>query len=76
MRIVTRIGSKGEIEIPEEFRTKCSLKPGTAVVLELSGDRIIVHTTTREKIRKLRGFFQGGPSMSDMLLADRRKERD
>jgi len=76
MRVVTRVGSKGEIEIPEEFRRKCSLQPGTAVVLELSDDRIIVHTTTPEKIDRLRGFFKGGPSMCDQLLADRHKERD
>ncbi len=67
------ISTKGQLVIPAEIREKLGLKPGAKVAVTLEGTKIVVQPVAA-LIEELHGIFQGGPSMSDELIADRRED--
>lgn len=63
-----RIGTGGEVVIPEEMRSDLGLEPGTEVIIERDGDHLVIRAA---RLRPpLRGRFSGS-RLTEMLEADR-----
>jgi AbrB family looped-hinge helix DNA binding protein len=74
------VSSKGQLVIPARIRESMGIEAGTRIVFIEDGDRLILQPeTVAAKLRlldELRGLTAGGQSMTDELLADRRRERE
>jgi AbrB family looped-hinge helix DNA binding protein len=79
-QIFTTVSSKGQMVIPAAIRESMGIEPGTRVTVRQEGNRLILEPQTlAAKLRiidELCGLTAGGPSMTDMLLEDRRRERE
>ena len=79
-QIFTTVSSKGQMVIPAAIREALGIEPGTRVVVRQEGMRVILEPQTLAAklrlIEELRGITAGGPSGTDMLIADRRLERE
>jgi len=66
--------------IPASIRESLGIEPGTRVAVRQEGTRVILEPQTLAAklriLKELRGCMAGGPSMTDMLLDDRRRERE
>jgi len=66
--------------IPVSIRESMGIEPGTRVAVRQEGARLILEPQTLaaklKLIDELCGMTAGGPSMTDMLLEDRRKEHE
>ena len=66
--------------IPASIREAMGIEPGTRVAIRQEGARVILEPDTLAAklrlIKELRGCTAGGPSGTDMLLEDRRRERE
>lgn len=75
----TTVSSKGQMVIPAEIRAQLGIEPGTRVAVHVEGSRVILEPATRavklQLIEQLRGCTAGGPSGSDLLIEERRRER-
>jgi AbrB family looped-hinge helix DNA binding protein len=76
----TTVSSKGQLVIPAQIRESMGIEPGTRVAIRQEGTRLILEPQTLaaklKLIKELRGLTAGGPSMTDELLEDRRRERE
>jgi AbrB family looped-hinge helix DNA binding protein len=74
------VSSKGQMVIPASIREAMGIEPGTRVAIRQEGARVILEPDTLAAklrlIKELRGCTAGGPSGTDMLLEDRRRERE
>jgi len=74
------VSSKGQLVIPVAIREALGIEPGTRVAIRLEGTRLILEPETLTAklriLKELRGCMAGGPSMTDMLLEQRRQERE
>jgi bifunctional DNA-binding transcriptional regulator/antitoxin component of YhaV-PrlF toxin-antitoxin module len=65
--------------IPVSFREAMGIEAGTRVAIRQEGARLILEPDTlAAKLRlidELCGLTAGGPSMTDMLLEERRRDR-
>lgn len=79
-QIFTTVSSKGQMVIPAAIRESMGIEPGTRITVLQEGNRLILEPQTlAAKLRiidELCGLTAGGPSMTDMLLEDRRRERE
>jgi AbrB family looped-hinge helix DNA binding protein len=79
-QVFTTVSSKGQLVIPARIREALGIEPGTRVAIRQEGTRLILEPQTLAAklrlIKELRGSTAGGPSMTDMLLEDRRRERE
>jgi AbrB family looped-hinge helix DNA binding protein len=77
--IFTTVSSKGQLVIPVSFREAMGIEAGTRVAIRQEGARLILEPDTlAAKLRlidELCGLTAGGPSMTDMLLEERRRDR-
>jgi AbrB family looped-hinge helix DNA binding protein len=66
--------------IPASIRQQLGIEPGTPVALRVEGQRLILEPRTlKAKLRlidEMQGVTAGLPSGTDMLLEDRRIERE
>ena len=77
MKIETSVvTTKGQLVIPARLRRRFGIKKGTIIAFAEDDGRIIVQPVTREFIRGLRGSLQGEPSALDVLLGERKRERN
>ena len=76
MELIT-VSSKGQIVLPKAVREALSLSAGTRLVLDVEGHNIVL---SKEPVwKKLRGSVKaepGTPSLTDILLEERRKDRE
>jgi AbrB family looped-hinge helix DNA binding protein len=70
----TTISTKGQLVIPAEIREALDIKPGTRFAVLREGNQIILRPVDKRFIDELCGITAGGPSMTEMLLKDRREE--
>jgi len=74
------VSSKGQMVIPAAIRESLGIEPGTRVAIRQEGDKVVLEPQTLATklriLRQLRGSTAGGPSGTDMLLAERRRERE
>ncbi len=79
-QIFTKVSSKGQVVIPAAIRESLGIGRGTRVAFLQEGSRVILEPETLAAklriLKELRGCMAGGPSMTDMLLEDRRRERE
>ena len=77
MKIETSVvTTKGQLVIPARLRRRFGIKKGTLIAFTEDDGRIIIQPVTREFIRGLRGSLKGEPSALDVLLAERKQERE
>jgi len=78
--IYTTVSTKGQMVIPAAFRESMGIDAGTRVAVRREGARLILEPETLEaKLRlidEMQGCTAGGPSGTDILLEDRRRERE
>jgi AbrB family looped-hinge helix DNA binding protein len=79
-QVFATVSSKGQMVIPASIRESLGIEPGTRVAVRQEGTRVVLEPITRAAkrrlIEELRGCTAGGPSGTDMLLEDRRRERE
>jgi len=79
-RAFSNVSTKGQVVIPAAIREKYGIGPGTRVEFIEEGPRIVLELDTIEsriqRIKALRGITAGGPSGTDLLLEERRLERE
>jgi AbrB family looped-hinge helix DNA binding protein len=79
-QVFTTVSSKGQMVIPAAIRESMGIEPGTRIIVRQEGARLILEPRTLaaklRMIKDLRGSTAGGPSGCDMLLEDRRRERE
>lgn len=65
--------------IPAAIRESMGIEPGTRIAIQREGSRLILEPETvaakLQLIKEMRGCTAGYPSGTDMLLEDRRLER-
>ena len=78
--IYTTVSSKGQMVIPAAIREELGIEPGTRVAVRREGMQVILEPETLamklRKIKEMRGCTAGFPPGTDMLLEDRRRERE
>ena len=79
-RVFTTASSKGQIVIPVSFRESMEIEQGTRIAFRQEGARLILEPDTLAAklriLKELRGSTAGGPSGCDMLLEERRRDRE
>jgi AbrB family looped-hinge helix DNA binding protein len=78
--VYATVSSKGQLVIPAAIRQQLGIRPGTRVAVRVDGGQMILDPQSIEaklrRIRAMRGYTAGGPSGTDILLEDRRIERE
>jgi AbrB family looped-hinge helix DNA binding protein len=79
-KLYSTMSTKGQIVVPAKIRESLGIEAGTRVAFVTEGTRIILEPETLEAklrlIEAMRGCTAGGPSGTDLLLAERRQERE
>jgi AbrB family looped-hinge helix DNA binding protein len=74
------VSSKGQLVIPAAIREALGIEPGTRVAIRQEGSRLILEPQTLaaklKLIGEMRGCTAGFGSGTDLLLEDRRLERE
>ncbi len=73
MPIVTT-SSRGQIVIPKDVRKKLKIGPGKKILIRAEGDRAILFPLPDDPVTHFLGIFEEGPSLTEALLSERRKE--
>jgi AbrB family looped-hinge helix DNA binding protein len=78
--VFAKLSSKGQLVIPAAFREELGMETGTRIAMRIEGSRIVLDPQSlAAKLRlvdELCGITAGGPSMTDSLLEERRRERE
>jgi AbrB family looped-hinge helix DNA binding protein len=78
--VVATVSSKGQLVIPAAIRQALGIEAGTRVAIRQEGSRVIIDPETiaakLRRIDEMCGYTAGGPSGTDILLEDRRLERE
>jgi AbrB family looped-hinge helix DNA binding protein len=69
------VTTKGQLVIPSKLRRKYAIKEGTQVAFIEEENRLILQPLTPEFVRSLRGSLSGEPSALQVLLEDRKRDR-
>jgi AbrB family looped-hinge helix DNA binding protein len=73
---VSKVTTKGQLVIPSRLRRKYSIKKGTQVAFVEEDNRLILQPITPEFIRSLRGCLGKDSKALEVLLEDRKRERE
>lgn len=71
----TTVSAKGWVVIPKPIREKHGLKKGSRVQVLDYGQILAIVPLPDDPIEALHGMFEGGPSLTKELLAERERER-
>jgi AbrB family looped-hinge helix DNA binding protein len=77
-----KVGAKGQVVLPKELRERHGIRPGDEVLFDDELGQITIRKaeTKSEIIARLRGSLadpdDGGRSMTDELIAERRRDRE
>ncbi len=69
------VSAKGWVVIPKSIREKHGLEKGSRVQVLDYGQIVAVVPLPDDPVEALHGMFQGGPSLTAELLAERERER-
>jgi len=72
---IVKVSKKGWVVIPHDIRERHGILPGDRVHIIDYGGQIALVPALKDPIHELRGMFKGGPSLTEALLEERRKER-
>jgi len=67
--------AKGQVVIPKKERDLVGIKPGMHVVVTAVDDHIEIRPVPENPVEYFYGIFKTGPSLTQALLAERRKDR-
>jgi AbrB family looped-hinge helix DNA binding protein len=70
------VSKKGWVVIPREIRERYGISPGDKVHIVDYAGRIGIIPAMKDPIREARGMLKGGPSLTEALLEERRREMD
>jgi AbrB family looped-hinge helix DNA binding protein len=70
------VTTKGQLVIPARIRRKLGIKPGTKVCFVERGGEILFQPITKEFIRSVCGMLKSPTSVTQELLADRKKDKE
>ncbi len=70
----TTISTRGQLVIPAEIREALHIKPGMRFAVLREGHQIILRPVDKHFLDELCGITAGGPSMTEMLLKERRED--
>jgi len=70
------VTTKGQLVIPARLRRRLGIRKGTLISFTEQNGRLILQPITREFIRSLQGSLKGEPSLLDVLLEERKRERE
>lgn len=77
--LYTTLSSKGQVVIPAAVREALGIEPGTRIAVRQEGHRIILEpdnlAAKLQRIHEMRGITAGYASGTEILLEDRRLER-
>jgi AbrB family looped-hinge helix DNA binding protein len=68
------VSKKGWVVIPREIRQRYGIRPGDRVQVVDYAGRIAIIPAMNDPIREARGMLKGGPSLTEALLEERRRE--
>ena len=72
---IVKTSAKCQIVIPSKIRGELGIKPGDKVIVEKFDDRhVIISVVPDDPIKSLRGIIQGGKSMAQELLQERKED--
>ena len=78
--IYATVSTKGQLVIPASIREELGIEPGTRVAIRVDGGQVILDPQSIDaklrRIKSMRGYTAGGASGTDILLEDRRIERE
>ena len=69
-----KVSKKGWVVIPHDIRERHGIRPGDRVHIVDYGGQIALVPALRDPVHDLRGMFKGGPSLTEALLEERRKD--
>lgn len=69
-----KVSAKGWIVIPAALRQRYALTPGTIVVFEDTGDKIVISPRRQTSYKRARGMLAAKNSLTAELLAERAKD--
>ncbi|TAN47384.1 MAG: AbrB/MazE/SpoVT family DNA-binding domain-containing protein [Rhodospirillales bacterium] len=75
--ITARIGQSGRLVIPASYRKALGVKPGDDVMMQIENGELRILSVERaiERAQEtVRRYAKGQPSLSDLLLAERKDE--
>jgi AbrB family looped-hinge helix DNA binding protein len=79
-QIFTTVSSKGQMVIPAEIRQTLGIEAGTRIGIRIEGEELVLAPQTLASklriLKQLRGSGAGGPSGCDLLLGERRQDRE
>ena len=70
------VTTKGQLVIPARIRRKLGIKPGTKICFVEHGGEILFQPVTKEYIRSVCGMLKSPTSVTQELLADRKKDKE
>ena len=70
------VTTKGQLVIPARIRRKLGIKPGTKVCFVERGGEILFQPVTKEYIRSVCGMLKSTTSVTQVLLTERKKDRE
>ncbi|MCX5831006.1 MAG: AbrB/MazE/SpoVT family DNA-binding domain-containing protein [Deltaproteobacteria bacterium] len=73
---VITVSGKGQIVIPREVRRRLQILPGRKLLIKVEGDSAVMTLLPDDPVAHFCGIFKEGPSLTEGLLEERRKERD
>jgi len=71
-----KVLNKGQIVIPASIRKKYAIKPGNRIQMFEYGRLIYIVPHADDPVNEAKGCLPAEPSLSEELLADRKRERN
>lgn len=71
-----KVLNKGQIVIPASIRKKYAIKPGNRIQMFEYGRLIYIVPYAEDPVSEAKGCLPAEPSLSEELLADRKRERN
>ena len=70
------VSKKGWVVIPQEIRERYGIKPGDKVQIVDYAGQIAIVPSMKDPIAEARGMLKGTPSLTEILLEERQRERE